>query len=118
MDKSRFILTNHAVDRLMERSKKFKIDISKQKISPSSEQAKLLAKKYFLNSEENKAILNNMSIIVRYQERYGFDKRYFFFVSDDVVFLGLQDQNLKCVIVTVLAREGFSSNHVKERKRF
>jgi hypothetical protein len=105
-----FTLTNHAIERLRERDENF----PKLVDNITSTSLKLKATyDYVAQSTEEKSFLNNSIFMTKLGEKYGFDRRYYLFVRDDLVFVGVSGDQGNA-IVTVLKKSEHYLYHVRE----
>lgn len=69
-------------------------------------------------AEENRSFVNNFSFMERYYSKYGFDKRFCFLVSNDIVFVCVADDNHGWVVVTCICAAGHLAGKAEARPRF
>jgi len=53
---------------------------------------------------ESRSYLNNSGFMQWYYEKYGFDKRFEFLVSDDILFVVVIDKGRKIIVTCVTAK--------------
>jgi len=99
-----FSFRYHALNRFKERFPK-KVD------EFDGDVYKAVAVELYKRSKEDRTYLNNTPFMIYLGERYGYDRKYSFYVSDDCVFVCIEK-----AIVTVLDKKG---SHVHDpRPRF
>jgi hypothetical protein len=106
-----FMITDHAITRLKERFPLIAKQL--QEITVPAFRKKfgydLLA-----NTKENRSFKNNSSFMSYLGEKYGFDKKYSFFVNEDIVFVGVTDGD-RNVIVTIIDGRDAKIKHLGTR---
>ena len=105
-----YSLTNHAIDRMVERSDKFRLQYNATK---SQIAKRTLAQSWYEAATEDRAFLNNSTFCVMLVERYPNLHRWKMFVYENLIFLGAtvigRDRN---VIVTVLDKSSHFCKNV------
>jgi len=106
-----FIVTRHAVDRLLERNPEFAATVD-----PTLGQAlKLKATyEYIASAKEEKSFLNNSIFMTMLGEKYGFENCYKMFVRDNSVFVGVSNERGR-FIVTTMTRDGHYLAHIRHK---
>ena len=97
---SDFALTTHAIDRRVQRGGKCAAHI--KKLHDLNER-RVEAYKMLVGAKESKAFTNNTLFMTSIHTKYEFDKKFVAFLSQGLIFLGIDSDNRK-VIVTVLPK--------------
>lgn len=68
-------------------------------------------------AEENKSYINNTGFMSWYYEKYGYDKRFEFLVSDELLFVVVYDDGKKIVVTCVPSKtHTVGKNHLGKLK--
>lgn len=108
-----FRLTRHALSRMSERFPEKMRDIDFQPLGN-----RLIHAYHFLwESTVEKQIFNDLRFMMYVHEKYGFDKQYRFFVNENMIFVGVIDNEKEVNnIVTVVDRRAHKSDHLKKEE--
>lgn len=102
MNISEFTISTHAVDRLFIRSNSFrKLCLGTRHIALR----KKLAYEFVLTAVEDKILINNKNFMWSLGIRHGTSRRYSFFRINEVILVGVTDEDGTKNIVTVLSIE-------------
>lgn len=108
-----FTISNHALERLMERGGKVTAPIRK---FTSVRERQHAAHALLCEGKETKAFTNDTRFMTNIYEKYGYDRKYVAFLAHDLIFLGVVNERSQ-VIVTVLAKDEHYVNHFKNAKK-
>lgn len=117
-----FIITRHARERFVQRTDKRFARLQWCEYEPEDEMDALrktleeliknsqrdIDSKIFQRLEQatdSRSFLNNSGFMAWYYEKYGYDKRFQFLVSDDVLFIAIIERGRK-IIVTCISSKG------------
>ena len=106
-----FRLSNHAIARLRERHPTIAKDVDSKFSDKDTALKKKLTYEYFYEAKEERGFLNDTKFMIALYEKYGYDRKYCIFGRDDILFVGVIDE--ECCIVTTLTRDMHSTKHVR-----
>lgn len=96
------VMTNHALDRMVERGGKMTSHLKKIKDLRDRRAAALEMAK---TAKENRAFLNNTLFMTNILARYGFEKRFAVYILQGLVFIAVEDEDGSHIIVTTIVQK-------------
>lgn len=109
-----YVLSAHAVDRMMERGGKIAATIRK---STSTTERREAVHKLLCDGVENRSFLNDTKFMTGIYEKYGYDRKYVAFLAHGFIFLGVDNGQTR-TIVTILPQDEHRVHHFRPNKRF
>jgi hypothetical protein len=130
-----YIITHHARERFVQRSNKQfhhlqycnkshceKCDSLKKKIDfEIAFDCKRIDEEIYQRldaAEEDRSCINNTNFMQWYYEKYGYDRRFEFFVDKDVLFVVIMDEDKKIIVTCLISQMHFIGKGHLSKSRF